>query len=84
MSKLKSEILYRISKSRDGRVRSQVVVPEELREKVLRLAHEGVMSGHQGITKTTDRGQQNFRYPGVSAEIIRYATYVSKLFQKGE
>ena len=72
MFKLKSDILYRLVKNREGRIRSQVVLPRELREKAVRIAHEGVMSGHQGISKTTDRLLQNFWYPGITAEIIRF------------
>src|SRR5664279_5447088 len=53
--KIKGELLYRILKTRDGRMRSQLVLLKEMREKALRLAHEGIMSGHQGISKTTDR-----------------------------
>ena len=32
----------------------QLVIPESFREKVLRLAHETLMSGHLGIKKTMD------------------------------
>jgi len=35
--------------------RSQLVLPQQLREKALKLAHDCIMSGHQGIKKTYDR-----------------------------
>ena len=38
-----------------NKVTLQLVVPEGCREKVLRLAHETLMSGHLGIKKTLDR-----------------------------
>ena len=69
---IKGELLHRILKSRDGRVKSQLVLPKEMRVKALRLAHEGVMSGHQGINKTTDRLTRVFWFPGIGAEVIRY------------
>ena len=72
MFKMKTNILYRIVKNREGRVCSQVVIPKELREEALRIAHEGVMSGHQGINKTSDRLLQNFWFPGITAEIVRF------------
>ena len=69
---IKRELLYRMMKTRDGRLRSQLVLPKELREKAVRLAHEGVMSGHQGISKTTDRLTRAFWFLGIGAEVIRY------------
>jgi len=42
--KMKNGILYRYCKSVDGREISQVVVPKGLREKVLMMAHDAVMS----------------------------------------
>jgi Integrase zinc binding domain/Integrase core domain len=70
--KTKAELLYRELKTRDGRLRSQLVLPKELREKAVTPAHGGIMSGHQGITKTTDRLSRVFWFPGIGAEVIRY------------
>jgi len=46
--KMKDGILYRYCKNFEGREISQVVIPRGLREKVMIMAHDAVMSGHQG------------------------------------
>ena len=51
----RKDLLYRVSYDKDGKEIHQLVVPEELRTKVLKLAHESIMSGHLGIRKTKDR-----------------------------
>ena len=53
--KMKDGILYRYYKNFQGREISQVVIPKGLREKVMAIAHDAVMSGHQGWRKTKDR-----------------------------
>jgi len=50
----------------------QLMVPEQLRKAVLGLAHDSVMSGHQGVHKTTDRLMSNFWWPGVRGDVTRY------------
>ena len=50
----------------------QLVVPESFREKVLRLAHETLMSGHLGIKKTMDRVLTEFFWPGACGEVSRF------------
>ena len=55
-----------------GRDVSQVVLPIELRERMLKLAHEAVMSGHQGRTKTKDRIWNQFWWPGLNADVTRF------------
>ena len=48
------------------------MVPEQLRKAVLGLAHDSVMSGHEGVHKTTDRLMSNFWWPGVRGDVTRY------------
>jgi len=50
--KMKDEILYRYCRNFEGREISQVVIPKGLRETVMTMAHDAVMSGHQGQKKT--------------------------------
>ena len=50
----------------------QLVIPEGFREKVLRLAHETLMSGHLGIKKTLDRVVSEFFWPGVCGDVARF------------
>ena len=50
----------------------QIVVPKELRQRILRIAHGGIMSGHLGIAKTRDRIGLHFYWPGMFFDIDRY------------
>ena len=47
----------------------QVVVPRELREALVLLAHEGSMAGHLGVHKTLARLRANFWWPGMAEEV---------------
>ncbi|XP_071791644.1 uncharacterized protein [Asterias amurensis] len=72
---ISDELLFREFQSpsvEHGRVFNQLVVPENLRPKVLKLAHDSTMSGHLGIKKTTDRIRANFYWPGCQGDIRRY------------
>ena len=69
-----------VSRPREGKVQSsedwstvhQIVLPVGCRRHVLELAHEHVWSGHLGITKTHDRILQNFFWPGLKADVVRF------------
>ena len=50
----RKDLLYR-EFTKGNKVTLQLVVPEGFREKVMRLAHETLMSGHLGTKKTLDR-----------------------------
>ncbi|XP_075733426.1 uncharacterized protein LOC142775667 [Rhipicephalus microplus] len=65
-------LLYRYYHLPSGKVIQQVVVPQRLRSQVLTLAHETLMSGHQGIKRTIDRVLQSFYWPGVQEAVRRY------------
>jgi len=70
--KLKNEILYRYCKSHDGRIVSEVVLPNTQRERVMKLAHDTVMSGHQDRKKTKDRIWTQFWWPGMNSDVTRF------------
>ena len=55
--------------SDEWRVVSQIVVPEEYRMDVLRLAHEAPMAGHLGINKTYLKILQHFYWPGLKKDV---------------
>jgi len=65
-------ILYRVFQVPGRPDVKQVMVPKELRQIVLGIAHDSVMSGHEGINKTTDRVMSNFWWPGIRDEVTRY------------
>jgi len=67
----KRGLLYRVY-AHAGECFRQVVVPKELREEVIRLAHDTPMAGHLGSGKTRDRVWREFYWPGISSEIRRY------------
>ena len=50
----------------------QLVVPMKFRKHVLKLAHEALLGGHQGIQKTTDKVLSNFYWPGVGSDVNRH------------
>ena len=57
-----------------GDVRSceQLVLPQECRSIVLRLAHDVPMAGHLGVTKTKDRVLRRYYWPGIFKDIADY------------
>ena len=67
----KKDLLYR-QFTKGNKVTLQLVVPVGFREKVLRLAHETLMSGHLGIKKTLDRVVSEFFWPGVCGDVARF------------
>ena len=38
----------------------------------MQLAHEGILGGHQGTKKTTDKILTNFFWPGIQADVMRF------------
>ncbi|XP_064645443.1 uncharacterized protein K02A2.6-like [Lineus longissimus] len=66
-------VLYRVLTPKGGKKPvKQLVVPEQQRLKVLTVSHEGLMSGHCGIRRTTERVLSNFYWPGVNTDVIRH------------
>ncbi|XP_072015789.1 uncharacterized protein [Amphiura filiformis] len=50
----------------------QVLVPKDYRIQVMKLAHESILGGHQGVKKTCDKILTNFYWPGLGADVHRY------------
>ncbi|KAI2644687.1 Transposon Tf2-9 polyprotein [Labeo rohita] len=50
----------------------QIVLPSGYRHQVLKLAHENVLSGHVGITKTYNRIVKYFFWPGLKSAVSRF------------
>ncbi|XP_064469791.1 uncharacterized protein LOC135384523 [Ornithodoros turicata] len=65
-------MLYRMYRMGGGRDLQQLAVPKKYRQIVLQMAHDGIMAGHQGVQKTTDRILTEFFWPGVQAEVQRF------------
>ena len=67
---VKNEILYK----HDGEGIIQLVQAESLREKVVSLANDTLLSGHRGSTKTLNRVLQEFYRPGINNVVLRYVS----------
>jgi hypothetical protein len=84
------ELLYRhfqSNKIENGKLFKQLCVPLQLRNDVLKLAHDSVMGGHLGIKKTTDKILSQFWWPGIMADVKRYCRscdICQKTFPKGK
>ncbi|KAE9274998.1 hypothetical protein PR003_g29454, partial [Phytophthora rubi] len=68
------DILYRLSRATKDRPRDmsdelRLVVPESLRPDLLHYAHEDFQGGHQGITRTHEKLQSEFYWPGMYADV---------------
>ena len=72
---VKSGILYRIYKHpfvNGGKPVKQVMVPKQLRPRIMEVAHGSIMGGHLGIKKTTDKIQSAFYWPGIQGDVTRF------------
>ena len=68
-------LIYRMFQSprvADSKVHRQLLVPSSIRDHVLRLAHDSIFGGHQGIRKTKAKVLLDFYWPGVQADVARY------------
>ena len=71
-------LLYRnfqSPKHNSGSVLKQLVVPKQLRESVMKLGHESLLSGHLGNKKTIDKILKHFHWPGILSDIKRYCRF---------
>ena len=48
------------------------MVPLQLRNRIMELAHGSIMGGHMGIKKTTDKIQSAFYWLGILGDVTRY------------
>lgn len=69
--KIEKGILYCCYRGPSHKVIQQVVLPQKLRGQVLALAHETLMSGHQGMKSTIDRVLGTFYWPGIQEAVKR-------------
>ena len=59
-------------RSEDYILIKQDIVPKGLRSEMLKIGHEGLLSGHLGIRKSLDRILAHFYWPGILGEVKRY------------
>lgn len=65
-------LLCRRCRFASGREALQLIVPKDLRQAVLTLAHDSIMAGHQGIRRTVAKVAEHFFWPGLQSEVKRY------------
>ena len=72
---VKGGVLYRVYKHpyvNSAKPLKQVMVPVQLRSRIMELAHGSLMGGHMGIKKTADKIQSAFYWPGIQGDVTRY------------
>lgn len=62
----------KVEEDLDWNVVYQVVVPNKYRSHVLWVAHEHLLSGHLGVTKTYQRILQHFFWPGLKRDVAKF------------
>ena len=70
----KNDLLYRKFSSPNvehGRTFTQLIVPQQYRTLVMKLAHESVMAGHLAIKRTMQKVLSEFYWPGINSDIKR-------------
>ena len=68
----KNDLLYRKFSSPNvehGRTFTQLIVPQQYRTLVMKLAHESVMAGHLAIKRTMQKVLSEFYWPGINSDI---------------
>ena len=55
-----------------GKPVKQVIVPVQLRSRIMEVAHGSIMGGHLGIEKTNDKIQSAFYWPGIQCDVTRF------------
>ena len=68
---LEDEVVYRIDMNTKNQ-NKQVVVPEKLRNSILKLGHESKMSGHLGNKKTLNRIRSHFYWSGITSDVKKF------------
>ena len=69
------QLLYRQIMKRDSDedlFEKQLVIPKKYRPLVLKTAHDVILSGHLGITKTLSKIKPHFYWPGMVEDVSRY------------
>ena len=60
------------SKVERGRKFTQLLVPQQYRSLVMKLAHESIMAGHLAVKRTLQKVLSEFHWPGVCSDVKRF------------
>ena len=68
--KIKKQLLYReYTPKVGGQKRTQLMTPKSLRQRVMEVAHAGLLSGHMSYKKTLERVTSNFMWNGCYSDV---------------
>ena len=67
-------VLVRKQPMDDGSVRTQLVVPLDLRKLVLEEKHGGLHAGHDGVKRTIERILLHYWWPGLSEDVAAFVS----------
>ena len=66
-------ILYRFTRKVDSEEElKQILVPKDLRKKVIEVAHDTMLTGHMCVKKTEDRILTNFYWPRIHQDAVSF------------
>jgi transposase InsO family protein len=80
---IKDGILYR-KVFRDGRNYLLLVVPKTIWPNVLQEAHDALVSGHLGVTRTYSRIKDRYYFPGALEAVARYVASCESCQRKND
>ena len=72
---MKNDLMHRKFSSPNierGRLFTQLIVPQQFRKTVMKLAHESIMAGHLAVKRTIQKVLLEFYWPGISSDIKRF------------
>lgn len=81
---IKDDILYRLTKSKcslNDEFSWKIVVPSELREKVISENHSQPSAGHLGIFKTYHRLMLRYFWPGMHKDVVNFVSSCNKCLE---
>ena len=87
---MKNDLMYRKFSSPNierGRLFTQLIVPQQFRKTVMKLAHESIMEGHLAVKRTIQKVLSEFYWPGISSDIKRFCQscdICQRTFPKGK
>ena len=69
---LEDDILKRNFQDKTHNKIKQIVVPKPLRQSLLEMAHDSMLTGHGGVRRTIARLYTNFFWPGIHSDVKKF------------
>ena len=68
--------IYQCHKPGQTKEYKQLLLPRDIRDKLMKLAHETILASHMGIKKTIDWIMSGFPWPGIQSDGADIANHV--------